>query len=64
MEDNEDMTEEMSYKDIIKDEKSLIKYLNQLVDRKDIDLKNKIYSACMAGRFFEKEKVWKEVVMI
>lgn len=47
---------DMSYKDIVKDEKSLIKYLEDLVVREDIDIKNKIFSACMAGRFFEFEK--------
>jgi len=47
---------DMSYKDIVKDEKSLIKYLNDLVIRDDMDIENKIFSACIAGRFFELEK--------
>ncbi len=52
--------EEMDYKEIIKDEKSLIKYLDQLIERDDLDIKNKVYSACMAGRFFEIDKYFKQ----
>lgn len=47
---------EMQYKEIMKDEKSLKEYLNQLVERDDLDVKNKVFSAALAGRFFEKDK--------
>ena len=51
---------ELEYKDIIKDEKSLIKYLNFLVSNDEMDIKNKVFSAAMAGRAFEFEKYfWK-----
>ncbi len=52
--------EEMDYREVIKDEKSLIKYLDQLIERDDLDVKNKVYSACMAGRFFEIDKYFKK----
>lgn len=51
---------EMSYKDIVKDEKSLIKYLEELVTREDLDINNKIFSACLAGRMFESERYFHE----
>lgn len=51
------MVDTMEYKEIIKDEKSLIQYLDELVERNDLDTKNKIYSACLAGRMFEFEKL-------
>lgn len=54
--DIEKLSGDFSYKDVIKDEESLKKYLNNLVLREDIDIRNKIFSAALAGRFFEKER--------
>lgn len=56
---------EWVYKQIIKDEKSLIEYLEYLVSNDEMDIKNKVFSAAMAGRFFEKEQyLWKNKDLI
>lgn len=52
--------EDMSYKEIVKDEESLKKYLKELIVRDDLDIENKVFSAALAGRFFEKEKFFRE----